>query len=915
MNTQQPPTVEALLSNSAWIRPLAASLVRDAASVDELIQEAWAEVLRRPPGEVANAAGWLRTTLRRVVARQRESERSRRVRERLAARAEALAPEHELEERARLHRDLLDHVLALDEADRSVLLQRFYENLPPSEIARRSGAPVATVKSRLQRALERLRQRLDERFEDRDQWALALLVFAHPGDGVPATAVGASLATWGAGKLVAALLALLSALWIAVQFAGSDELQGAQTQAVATHEGAALAAGAERQASADAAPVSASERSAVSASPRVDEDSGVRVRLLRDVDGATLADARVEYVRVTRWTILGLWGGAHLERGEARTNASGDVQLPDTGEYVLRVKHSDEPLIGGAVKVERAGQTIATTAFGALDVAVSTASGAPASGVGLQLALGDSGSRWMCEDFAQQMHELQDCFALPEAQVTSKVSSAAFKWRALRSMMRASGASAAELLPLAGLGEPRFTDAAGVAHWSHVPAGWSVRAVVTTGTPIRAPAAPTEQDAQRSQALRDTGLDQSPPVAVKAGETARLELELEDVCAVVGRVLDGGHPWSGALEVRLKHSVPTGPFEAVLHKERTVPCGADGRFAFAGVRPGAKLLEIEWRTPNGELVSLERRFDVAADQALDLGTIVPADTLVEFTAVALDARGVQLDANALLTWEALDASAPADTRPLSVEAHLRGEKHSRLRAFDVPFGSSLRVRGLEPDTWNASVLAWKLAPRSNHWRVVDELPERQFETPTSKPVTLALELRELASVSVRVDAPSGEPQRDAKVIFVSAAAGRRGARTGLRTGSEGEFHIEAGEYVAVAHTTDDGASLYAIARWNAAPGGSLNLELAPAACLRGTLELAGPPQALMMVSASLPELGSERGFSSIWFTPVAEDGSFELRGLPPHTELELRLPHGAVGNRARRITTGAAGQTLELPTK
>lgn len=914
MSTQQPASVEALLSNSAWIRPLAASLVRDAASVDDLIQEAWAEVLRRPPGEVANAAGWLRTTLRRVVAKQRESERSRRVRERLAARAEALAPEHELEERARLHRDLLDHVLALDEADRSVLLQRFYENLPPSEIARRSGAPVATVKSRLQRALERLRQRLDERFEDRDQWALALLVFAHPGDGVPVAAVGASFVGWSAGKLVAALLALLSALWFAVQLADGDELQGAQAQALVSREGAALATGAEQQASADAAAPSASVRAPVSSSPRVDADSGVRVRLVRDVDGAPLADARVEYLSLTRWSFFGLWGGTNIERGEARSNASGDVRLPDTGEYVLRVKHGDEPPIGGAVEVERAGQTITTTAFGALDVAVSTASGAPASGVSLQLLFGDGQSRWFFEEVAKDARELHDCFELSDAQLEFTPLRSSFEWNSTRSFLRLKGASAAELLPLAGLGEPRLTDASGVAHWPHVPAGWSVRAVVTTATPIRAPAAPTEQDAQRIQVLKDTGLDESLPVAVMAAETARLELELENVCEVLGRVLDGGHPSSGALEVRLKHSLSIGPGQARLHTEGAASCGADGRFAFSSVRPGAKTLEIEWRTASGELVSIERRFDVAADQPLDLGTIVPADTLVEFKAVAVDALGVQLDADALLAWEALDASAPADTRPLPVEVHLRGETHSRLRAFDVPLGSSLRVRGLEPDTWRASVLAWKLAPRSASWRVVDQLPERQFETPTSKPVTLALELRELASVSVRVHAPSGEPQRAATVSFRSATQRTGGARTKLRTGSEGELRVEAGEYVVVAHTTDDGASLYAIARWNAAPGASLNLELAPAACLRGTLELAGPRQASLL-SASLPELGSGRSFSSVWITQVAEDGSFELRGLPPHTELELRLPHSAVGTRARRVTTGAAGQTLEWPAK
>ena len=69
---------------------------------------------------------------------------------------------------------LADAVLGLDEPFRDVVLLRFYEDKPQREIAKLLQVPVATVNSRLTRALSRLRARLDgQHGGDRSAWVAA----------------------------------------------------------------------------------------------------------------------------------------------------------------------------------------------------------------------------------------------------------------------------------------------------------------------------------------------------------------------------------------------------------------------------------------------------------------------------------------------------------------------------------------------------------------------------------------------------------------------------------------------------------------------------------------------------------------------------------------------------------------------
>src|SRR6185503_10457102 len=111
-------------------------------------------------GPVRAWRAFFATTLRRRLFEHRRERSARVERERGSARREALPSTLEMVERAGIQRDLVQAVLELEEPYRTAILWRFFEELAPREIARRSGAPVATVHTRIQRGLARLRERL-----------------------------------------------------------------------------------------------------------------------------------------------------------------------------------------------------------------------------------------------------------------------------------------------------------------------------------------------------------------------------------------------------------------------------------------------------------------------------------------------------------------------------------------------------------------------------------------------------------------------------------------------------------------------------------------------------------------------------------------------------------------------------------
>jgi len=226
------PDWDRLLEERGFVRRLARGLVRDPARADDLEQEAWQRALERPPREASAARSWFGTVLRRLAGRAAREEGRRLRREHAVARSEHVLPGPDVEGRLRLERDLVQAVEGLREPYRTTVFLRYFDDLSPRAIAARQGVPVATVKTRLRRALEILRQSMDGKRERRD-WALALLRIGKPGAGAaPAVALvgGAALGLLG------------TATWFALRPSGAPGLPPAAVPVVASAEPATLAA-------------------------------------------------------------------------------------------------------------------------------------------------------------------------------------------------------------------------------------------------------------------------------------------------------------------------------------------------------------------------------------------------------------------------------------------------------------------------------------------------------------------------------------------------------------------------------------------------------------------------------------------------------------------------------------------------
>jgi len=157
-----------LLRHGAFLRRLAASLLRGEEGVDDVIQHAYVKALESHP---RHPRAWLAKVVRNLVyERLRLRSRARR-RERVAARRETLPSPADYVERLEVQRQVVAAVLSLREPYRSTIMQRYFDELTPREIARRTGVPYETVRTRLGRALRELRRRLDA---EHASWALAL---------------------------------------------------------------------------------------------------------------------------------------------------------------------------------------------------------------------------------------------------------------------------------------------------------------------------------------------------------------------------------------------------------------------------------------------------------------------------------------------------------------------------------------------------------------------------------------------------------------------------------------------------------------------------------------------------------------------------------------------------------------------
>lgn len=232
----RPVPIETLLTHRAWVDALARRLVADDSAADDVAQQTWLAAMRHPPGDEATARSWLGRVVRNF-ARERHREEGRRTRrEAASARPESSGGDvAAVVARAELHKKLVLAVMDLEEPYRATILLRFFEGLPPRDVATRMSVPVETVRTRTRRAVEQLRARLDREHDgDRRAWAIWVPPAA-TGDGgmakgtravrVAAAAAAAGGVLMAKKVIVAALVLVLVALgtWVATRPGGETK--------------------------------------------------------------------------------------------------------------------------------------------------------------------------------------------------------------------------------------------------------------------------------------------------------------------------------------------------------------------------------------------------------------------------------------------------------------------------------------------------------------------------------------------------------------------------------------------------------------------------------------------------------------------------------------------------------------------
>ncbi|MBL8896234.1 MAG: RNA polymerase sigma factor [Planctomycetes bacterium] len=202
-----------------FLRRLARALLRDEHAAEDVAQDALLHALEAGPTALRSPRAWLARVVRRRSGRWKRREAQRAEREARAARPESI--EERSDRELLLQQEVLEAVRALEPIYRSAIFLRYFEERTPPEIASALALPLATVKTRLQRGLARLREDLDRRHGgDRRAWLAPLATLGVPSAmGVPSL-VGVEL---GSALLllmkkfalaVAVLLAVGLGFWI-----------------------------------------------------------------------------------------------------------------------------------------------------------------------------------------------------------------------------------------------------------------------------------------------------------------------------------------------------------------------------------------------------------------------------------------------------------------------------------------------------------------------------------------------------------------------------------------------------------------------------------------------------------------------------------------------------------------------------
>ena len=330
------PSIESLLAHTGFARSIARGLLGRDPRVDDVVQDAWVSAMERPPSTATSERAWLGRVVRnRVTDLWRRDASAKRRREAAPPKSATPSPQ-EISEREELRQRVIQALMALPESYREPLVLRYYEDLPPRDIAKRLDMPVETVRTRLKRGLTRLRAELDERHGgDRRAWMTAMLPLA----GLDAAAATAA-ATLGAIAMKKWLMAAAALVLIGVSVVVLGDVLGRADGD--TSEGALLEAeddGAEEAPRLIARGPTPEPAEPPAAAPEKPKDANTTTYTVEVVDygGRPVSGAHVKLVHL----VPTLFSVPRFDYGEAHSDANGHAALaivaPKQGSLELQV--------------------------------------------------------------------------------------------------------------------------------------------------------------------------------------------------------------------------------------------------------------------------------------------------------------------------------------------------------------------------------------------------------------------------------------------------------------------------------------------------------------------------------------------------------------------------------------------------
>ncbi|MEM6995494.1 MAG: RNA polymerase sigma factor [Myxococcota bacterium] len=199
----------------ARLAGLATSLVGPSDAPD-VVQDTW--IAARRAGPKQSLGPWLRGVVRNQarLRRRASGRRARREADHAIGQPAPAPPDERLAE-AEVWDAIRQELRRLPEDERGLVEARFLNERTPAQIAAAQGVPVGTVRSRISRALARMRGQLAERHQiKRGHIAVALGIADRPASGSAPASLGLGASVVTQACVVAAVGGLMSIWWLSV---------------------------------------------------------------------------------------------------------------------------------------------------------------------------------------------------------------------------------------------------------------------------------------------------------------------------------------------------------------------------------------------------------------------------------------------------------------------------------------------------------------------------------------------------------------------------------------------------------------------------------------------------------------------------------------------------------------------------